>query len=82
MHSLWFGIAEVVLGALGLVLGVSRRSSRLTTVIAAGLLVMGLAHFLRGKAAVVVSDVGGVVLLIGLVVMALAMRRARKDGGS
>ncbi len=82
MSHAWFGIVEVVIGILGLVLGAFNRSNRLTMVIAAGLLLMGVAHFLHGLALTYVTDIGAVILLVGLVIMVIFLRRSRKGGGS
>ncbi len=85
MGGAGFGWLEIVLGAVGLVLGVIGKSNRSSVVISIGLLVMGVSHLVAKNYQGTISDVGGLILLFGLGMMIAFARQNRakkgKNGG-
>ncbi|PSR20746.1 MAG: hypothetical protein C7B45_13445 [Sulfobacillus acidophilus] len=82
VNSLWFGIVEMVLGVAGLALGLSGRMNRGPTVVAAGLIVMGASHVVPLTHPELLTDIGGVVVLIGLGISLVMARLKRNKGNS
>lgn len=77
VNGVWFGVVEIAIGVIGLVLGAVQRSARSTTVIALGLVVMGVSHFIRGHIDTYLADVGALILLFGLGMMVSHLRHRK-----
>ncbi len=82
VNSLWFGIVEMLLGAAGLALGLTGRMNRGPTIVAVGLIVMGGSHVVPMAHPLLLTDIGGVVVLLGLGMTLAMARRRRKQGDS
>lgn len=81
MNSMAVGIVELIFGAGGLVAGLTQRISRASMIIAVGLLMMGLAHFVSSGYTIYLPDIGGIIVLLGLGMTLGVLRRGRKRGG-
>lgn len=81
MSGVVFGWMELILGAVGLILGMLRKINRSSSVISLGLVVVGVSNMAHGRVAGVLTDIGGLILLFGLGMSISAFRRARKDRG-
>lgn len=79
MNSVLFGIVEIVLGGLGLAMG-RRGLSRGGYIVAVGLVVMGVSHLIPLANRGILTDVGGIMVLLGLGMMLGRMRKNRKGG--
>ncbi len=80
MTNQWIGLIEVGLGVVGLIFGRLGRLSRGAYLVAVGLVVIGMSHLLPLSNPAIVTDIGGIVVLLGLGMTLGMVRRGRKDG--
>lgn len=63
---MWVAWLEIGLGVAGMAAGIFRRVKKSSSVIALGLLLVGLAHLGSGSVRGPLTDVGGMVLIFGV----------------
>ena len=82
VHSEILGLIELVAGGLGVGAGWIRRVNRSSMIIALGLAVLGLSHFIKGGWASYLPDAGGAIILLGLGMTLGVLRRSRRGSNS
>lgn len=77
LHSLAFGMVETAVGAIGIVLGLLGRMNRASTIIAAGLLVVGASRLIPNDRGLFLPEIGGLIIVLGIGMTLGLMRRGR-----
>lgn len=75
---MWVAWLEIGLGVAGMAAGIFRRVKKSSSVIALGLLLVGLAHLSSGSLRGPLIDVGGMVLIFGVGMTLSGLWRLRK----